>query len=268
MGILDFGYIGTYLESFAKIDPSVIDRIDGMARALGDGDHGAYLSVLAASLSEGPGAGNSPKRLATALERFPDSSLLLYKTVESNFSGVIAGSASSDMMAAAAALPEEPAMVLAAARHATRGEWADLSALDDRLAGVRPTAAWAPTAAQLRVEWRLRVRNPELIQGLSNEALDIIDGQIVRIPNLPMLALRAWTGYRAGDPEAAIGSIAMLSRRVVDADRQLRSGERASLKINMEALFSLIDTLRQQGQIDGKRADGVQSALENAARTL
>jgi hypothetical protein len=265
---LDFGYIGSYLESYARIDPSVVGRIDGMARALGSGDQATYLAVLAASLAEGSGGNNFQGRLGEALAQFPDSGLLRCKAIEPYFSDVVAGTASTDIMGLASALPEAPASVLSAAGHAMRGEWAALAAMDDKLAGIRPTAAWAATSAQLRVEWRLRVQNPELVRDLSLEAMEIIDARIVRIPNLPMLALRAWTGYRAGSSEAALGSIGMLARRVVDTKDQLGAGERASLGTNLEALTSLLGAIADQGKVDKRRVEVVRSALSEAIDTL
>jgi hypothetical protein len=253
---LDFGYIGSYLESYARIDPSVVGRIDGMARALGSGDQATYLAALAASLAEGSGGNNFQGRLGEALAQFPDSGLLRCKAIEPYFSDVVAGTASTDIMGLASALPEAPASVLSAAGHAMRGEWAALA------------AAWAATSAQLRVEWRLRVQNPELVRDLSLEAMEIIDARIVRIPNLPMLALRAWTGYRAGSSEAALGSIGMLARRVVDTKDQLGAGERASLGTNLEALTSLLGAIADQGKVDKRRVEVVRSALSEAIDTL
>jgi hypothetical protein len=263
---LDFGYIGAYLEGLAKADPSVSNRINGIARCLGSGDQAVYLAVLSASLSETKN--HSQNRLVEAIARYPDSGLLRFKAIEPWFSGVVAGTAPADIMDVATALPAEAASVVVAARHAVQGEWEALAAMDEILAEIHPTRAWALFAAQSRVEWRLRVQNAELIKGFSEEALDIIDERIVRFPNLFMLVLRAWTSYRAENPDAAMGSISALTRQVADTGLQLSTGERAGLKNNLETLISLVDAIADKGQADLKRANEIRSKLTNAIRIL
>jgi spermidine synthase len=265
---LNFGYIGSYLKGYVEMDPSVVVRMGAMACALGTGDQAVYLAALAASYSEGPEKDNLHGILLEALKRFPDSGLLRFKAIQPYFSGVVAGTASADVLDMAAALPEEAAMVMTAVANANRGAWGELAAMDARLAGVSPTAPWAFNAAQMRAEWRVRVGNQEMIQGVSEEALDIIDPWIVRFPTIPMLLLRTWTAYRAGSPEAALGSISALVKRVVDTGEQLGAGQRASLGKNMKALSSLIDALADQETVDTKRLEAVRSALDDAIAGL
>jgi hypothetical protein len=60
----------------------------------------------------------------------------------------------------------------------------------------------------------------------------------------------------------------MLSRRVIDSGGQLQPGERVSLKMNLEALSPLIETIVDTGKPDPKRVDAVRSALEEALEIL
>jgi hypothetical protein len=140
--------------------------------------------------------------------------------------------------------------------------------MDETLAGIPATAAWASTAAQLRVEWRLRVQNEELVEEISAAALEIIDNRIVRTPNLHMLSLRAWCAYRAGSPHATLGSISRVARRIIDTGEQLGAGERGSLETNLKALLPVVDAISARGQVDAGRVEAVRSILADAINTL
>lgn len=261
-----FNYIGKYLESFIRVDPSVPERIYDLSEFLGSAEQKDYLKVLSASLSNKP---EKMKSLLTeALRRHPDSSILLFEMIHPWFNHLSAGNAPQEIIRMAAAFTGEPATVLRAARYALINEWGKVVELDHQLARVPLTAPWSAEAVQLRLEWRIRVRNKELIKTISKECIDIIDNYIVCTPNIPMLVLRAWSADRAGIHDAALGSIAELSHRITEGKIHIKTEERKGVKTNIQTLFKLLDRLGSRDQADPARINMTRNLLEHALALL
>jgi spermidine synthase len=261
-----FNYIGKYLESFVRLDPSVPERIHDLSEFFGSAEQKDYLKVLSASLSNEPEKMKS--LLSQALGRHPDSSILRFEMLHPWFNHLAAGNAPQEITGMAAAFSGEPATVLRAARHALINEWGKVAELDRQLAGVPLTAPWSAEAVQLRLEWRIRVRNKELMKNYSKECIDIIDDYIVCAPNVPMLVLRAWSADRAGMHDAALCSIAELSHRIADGNIDIKTEERKRVKTNIQTLFKLLDGLSSRDQADPVRIDMARNLLERAFGSL
>ncbi len=65
---------------------------------------------------------------------------------------------------------------------------------------------WGSQAAQLRVEWRLRVTNADRRQELGDQALAIIDTALPQEANTVWYALRALSAVGTNRPEVELES--------------------------------------------------------------
>ena len=84
--------------------------------------------------------------------------------------------------------------------------WSTLSILDAQLDETRRSDLWAPQAAQMRAEWRLRARDPD--GRLAREALREINRSVATEGAGPKLALRARLALKLEDAPIFVESVA------------------------------------------------------------
>ena len=90
--------------------------------------------------------------------------------------------------------------------------WSTLSILDAQLSETRRSDLWAPQAAQMRAEWRLRARDPD--GRLAREALREINRSLATEGTGPKFALRARLALRLEDAPSFVESVAHWVRAV------------------------------------------------------
>jgi hypothetical protein len=110
------------------------------------------------------------------------------------------------------------AAVLAGWRALGAQDWRRLFDLERALRRTRVSDLWAPQAARLQAEWRLRADDPDRSYG--REALALIDTSISTNPTLEAYAIRARIGRKLGDSAVLIESVAFMLREI---DNRLRS---------------------------------------------
>jgi len=104
--------------------------------------------------------------------------------------------------------PSRFAAVLAGWRALGAQDWRRLFDLEQALRMTRVSDLWAPQAARLQAEWRLRADDPDGSYG--REALALIDASIAAIPTLETYAIRARIGRKLGDSAVLIESVAFM----------------------------------------------------------
>jgi hypothetical protein len=231
-----------------------------VANLLGDTDTAQLLRYMMAVQMKEPGVG--AKLLQEGLERWPDSVPLLYAMAEQQVSEPIRGTALMGPVAAVARLPEAPAMVLNTARAAANQDWDTVSAADDRLAAVPWTAQWGLQAAQLRVEWRMRDRNPELRQRFGDEGIAIADRAEVSQPDVFWHALRARSASGTNRPEVMLESAAMFCATAESIRDKLADSERRLVRTRAVELGEVLQQLNGDVRVDADRVKAVQAALQ------
>jgi len=81
---------------------------------------------------------------------------------------------------------------------ASKGNWAEVQALDDTLATVLPTDLWYLDTVKLRTDWRIKV--PEDMQpGPARQAVALIDEAIAIYQDPDFYSMRLAAAYVAGD---------------------------------------------------------------------
>jgi len=146
-------------------------------------------------------------------------------------------------------------------RMAAVQDWQGLTQLDRSLSQIALTAPWGMQAAQLRVEWRVRVANPELRERYGNEALAIIDQVLPQQPTSIWCALRALSAVGTGRPEIELESIAGFTRAAEGGLSQQDPGERRALLERARTLTQLMDALAADEHLDRGRVATVRDGL-------
>jgi hypothetical protein len=209
-------------------------------------------------------SGVGAKLLQEGLERWPDSVPLLYAMAERQVSEVTRGTSGMGPVAAAR-LPEEPAMVVKTARAAANQDWDTVSAVDDRLAAVPWTAQWGLQAAQLRAEWRMRDRNPELRQRFGDEGIAIADHAEVSQPDVFWHALRARSASGTNRPEVMLESAAIFCATAESIKDKLADSDKRAIRTRAVELGEVLQQLNGDVRVDADRLKAVQAALQRVA---
>jgi hypothetical protein len=206
--------------------------------------------------------------LAKGLARWPNSVPLLYADVESEMGVLVAGKASEGVARSAAKLSGEPAMVLAATRAATRQEWDSLAQADEQLAQIPWTAQWGLQAQQLRGEWRMRVKNPELRQVYGDEGIAIADRAEVTQPDVFWHSLRAWSAVGTNRPEVIVESVAAFCLTAQQVRPKLLASERALVHARAVALQPILAKIQGDSRIDSERYEVIRVRLDEVVKAL
>lgn len=256
---LSFDFIGSGLMASAQSDAADAARLKGLIEAMPEGEARDYLRFEQAMRAGQPEQG--ALILSDGLQRWPTSALLGYAQVEPQLGELVSGRPSAQALAAAARVSGEGALVVRGVRMAGLQDWQGLAQLDRSLADVALTAPWGMQAAQLRVEWRARVANPELRQRYGDEALAIIDQVLPQQPTSIWYALRALSAVGTGRADIELESIASFTHAAERSLPQLDAAERVALLERAGSLAQLLDTLGDDKELEQVRLATVREGL-------
>jgi hypothetical protein len=170
--------------------------------------------------------------------------------------------------ASAAQLRGEPAMVVAATQAASGQHWDALAEVDEQLAQVPITAQWGLQAQQLRAEWRMRVKNPELRQRYGDEGIAIADRAEVAQPDVFWHSLRAWSAAGTNRPEVMVESLAAFCTTAESIKAKLTGSERKLVHDRAVAMQALYAPLQGDARIDPARYSDVRARLDATVKAL
>jgi hypothetical protein len=136
-------------------------------------------------------------------------------------------------------------------------------AADAALASVPWTAQWGLQAAQLRVEWRMRVNNPGLRQRYGDEGIAIADLAEVAQPDVYWHALRARSAVGTNRPEVVLESAALFCATVEKTIDKLADNEKRLVGVRAAGLVEVVKSLDQDNRVDAERVRVVLSRLQS-----
>jgi spermidine synthase len=207
-------------EPFADLDPLLaptpgIDRVAVVRRLLAPGfeararrvaeatqdpvERDTALGVIAAS-AEKPGAAR--EALARALAADPKAPQARAARLRLERRALVKGELELASLLVEPSAEEQA--VVAGWQAETASNWAAAQELDARLAAVAPGRSLYEDALRLRVVWRLGTRDPQR----AREALELTDALIPASSSARDEVLRALANATAGDPEAALVTLA------------------------------------------------------------
>jgi SAM-dependent methyltransferase len=263
---LSFDYIWRSVMISTHADPEVELRLKQLIEALPDSDQRQYLRFESAMRDEHPD--QAAALLIDGLQRWPASQPLNYAIVQRHLDELAANQPSAQVLSAIGRLNGDAALVLRGVRLAAGQDWQALTQLDGALADVPLTAPWGMEAAQLRVEWRARVANPELRQRYGDEALAIIDQALPQQPTVVWYALRAMSALGTNRPEVELESIASFTRVANENLPQLSTDERQVIQARALALEPMLEPLLADSRLDAVRVRRVRDALQELLARL
>lgn len=264
---LSFEYIWRRAILWAGPSETARQRMTRVAELLGDTDTSRLLSYMMAMNLKQFDVG--ARLLQDGLQRWPDSVPLMYAAAEQQLSTIGPGASwQSGPRSVAARLPAEPAMVLDMTRAAANQDWGAVSGADARLAAVPWTAQWGLQAAQLRAEWRMRVRNPELRQRYGDEGVAIADRAVVSQPDVFWHSLRARSASGTNRPEVVLESAAMFCATAESVSDKLVAGEKGVIRARAMGLVEVLQQLDGDSRVDAARLKAVQARLQRIASLM
>jgi len=262
---LSFDYIWRRAVLWAGSGPATLERMNKLADLLGDTDQSQLLRFMMAVHLKQPE--NAARLLAEGLRRWPDSVPLQYAAAEAQLTRSVPGEPAITA-GMAMQLPAEPALVVTATQHASQQQWNAVADADALLAKVPWTAQWGMQAAQLRAEWRARVKNPELRQRFGDEGIAIADRALVTQPDMFWHALRARSASGTSRPEVMLESIAAFCATVEQTKQKLTGSERRLARDRAIALTGLIRQLEGDSRVSAVRVAEVNKRLNDAVDAL
>jgi spermidine synthase len=263
---LSFEYMWRRAVLWAGGDKATLERMRRLADLLGDTDQSQLLRYMMAMHLKQPDIAR--QLLAEGLMRWPDSVMLQYAAAEGRLSGLSRAAPTAVPVAVDERLPAEPALVVRLTRAATEQRWGEVADGDAQLARVPWTAQWGLQAAQLRAEWRMRVKNPDLRQRFGEEGIAIADRAIVTQPDVFWHSLRAWSATGTNRPEVMLESIAAFCITADQIKEKLAGGERRLARDRAVALTSLVQQLERDARVDAARVGDVKRRLDEVVDAL
>lgn len=255
----DFAYLARRLVVLVALDASHAERLQQMGAALGPTDVGAYVRAVAAGVR----GASETRLLREAAALYPDSELLHYTLMRTAAGGVAADATSAPLdHEDGSPLGELAAAVITAQRHARHEAWAQVAALEPRLAAAPRTAPWWRDAMQLRMEWRVRVSNPDLRRRLGEEAITLADRALLLEPTVRLHALRARAALAADRPEVLLESLAGYAQGLQATLAGLRPTARSEVRRTLDGLLQWTVTARSDARLDQYRVEEVRRRLE------
>jgi hypothetical protein len=236
-----------------------------LADLLGDTDQAQLLRFMMAAHLKQPE--DAARLLAEGLQRWPDSVPLQYAASEAQLTRSVPG-APAATAGMAMRLPAEPALVVTATQQASQQQWNAVAEADPLLARVPWTAQWGLQTAQLRAEWRTRVKNPELRQRFGDEGIAIADRAIVMQPDMFWHALRARSAAGTNRPEVTLESIAAFCATVDQVKEKLAGAERRLARDRAVALTALMKQLEGDARVSAARVAEVKKRLNETVDAL
>ncbi|HTP39646.1 MAG TPA: fused MFS/spermidine synthase, partial [Steroidobacteraceae bacterium] len=264
---LDFGYIWRRLALAATPqNRQGLERLMRLADALGDSPRAVQLRYMMAMRLKQPDIAR--QLLADGVARWPDDGVLRYLSVEPELADLARDAGSPAARASLARLPAEAQLVFSGVVAATHQQWDQLRALDAQLSQVSWTAPWGLEAAQLRCEWRVRVKNPELRQEVGDEGIAIADRALNTEPDIFWYSLRAWSAVGTGRPEVELESIAGFAETLNGIARDMTPQEKALARERAQGLKPLLEQLGSEAALDPVRLQEVRDKMARALAAL
>jgi hypothetical protein len=143
-----------------------------------------------------------------------------------------------------------------------------LAQADEQLAQIPWTAQWGLQAQQLRGEWRMRVKNPELRQIYGDEGIAIADRAEVTQPDVFWHSLRAWSAVGTNRPEVIVESVAAFCITAQQVRAKLLASERALVRTRAVALQPILAQIKGDSRIDSERYEAIRARLDEVVKAL
>jgi spermidine synthase len=255
---LSFPYLARRNGAFVMLDHSIADRIARMATNLGATAAGEYArAYYFRAIRQG---NRSQELLRLAIDEHPEDDSLRLEYLRGWLPALANGSAPAEVGELAKSLNPMAATVLAAARHAVRNEWRELSLADPQLAELPWTHAWYHEALELRVIWRLRVANAEAKRRFGDESLIMLDRLAIMSPSLSLFGLRTRAGIAADRPDVVLESLSNYARLGIG---MVQSGMSPpdSLRKEAQALSQILEAIAADSRLDPARIPEVRAEL-------
>jgi hypothetical protein len=150
-------------------------------------------------------------------------------------------------------------------RHAFKSEWQEVALADDKLAEIAWSDPWHPEAAEMRINWRTHVMNPQVMKRYGEEAIAMIDRSCLLSPTLALYGLRARAGFNAAQPEIVVESVsayAKLAGRMV----RFHINPVESLRQDQKALTTILDDAAKMAGADAARMAEVRAEVAALAQ--
>jgi spermidine synthase len=255
---LSFPYLARRASLFVHADGSTRDRVRNMTIIIGQGPDAEYVGAQFYKLVNQASRGSEKIRLA--IDEFPRYDPLREEYLRRYLAPLAAGTAPPEILEVARGLGPRPTALLAATRHAMKGEWAEVRQLDRALAQIAWTDAWHEEATQLRANWRLSLNIPEQQKQLGDEALMLIDRVALLNRSVDVLGLRIRAGLVAARPEIVTESVAALASRLAGllADGAPRSAE---FTAEIDRLQQVLDIAARLPGADAARVAEVRGSV-------
>ncbi|MFT3907483.1 MAG: fused MFS/spermidine synthase [Steroidobacteraceae bacterium] len=266
-GQLDFAYIWRRVDFWSgDAGTGGLERLHALADALGDTPRAAQLRYMMAMRLKEPAIGR--QLIDTAVMRWPDDSTLRYLAVEGELGALAQGGGSAEARANLRRLPDDALHVFAAMQAASSQQWDQVRALDAALSEIPWTAPWGLQAAQLRCEWRIRVKNAELRPQVGDEGIAIADRALNTQPDLFWYSLRAWSAVGTGRPDVELESIAGFAQTLQGIAAKLSGADLQIARSRAQSLQALLEELSRDPQSDPIRRTQVREKLDAALMGL
>jgi hypothetical protein len=246
---ISFDYIARRQALFAGIDPSVVDRIAAIAKALATTESGNAVRVTALAAR---GEHDAARQLAReAMQLFPESQGLRYAYIRPWIGSIVRGTATPEIAAAAQGLADPAAALIRAGRFSGQQDWKSVADLDPILARVRWTDPWKFDAIQARADWRGRIASGELRRQAGDECIAIIDEAIVVQPTIGLYGLRARCAIGAGRKDVLVESLWYFGQGTFNASAGRTPEDRAAAKRDIESVVNVLRNTVQGAPSDG-----------------
>ena len=258
-GTLSFPYLARRLSTATLLDPSLVDRIGRMANHLGESPDAEY--AHAAYFRARNEHARATERLRLAINEYPNDVTLRQEYLRPWLGGLVTGEAPADATEVAAGLDARTRFMIETMRHAVKSEWIEVAKADQALAEFGWSDAYHAEAADLRINWRLRVSNPEQRKRFAEEAIMLIDRQCLLTPNLQLYGLRARAGFGVERPEIVIESVAAFARF---DDGLFRSRVKTvdALRHDQQVLRTILDNAARMPGANTTRVAEVRTSVE------
>ena len=259
---ISYSYLGQRIGAYLYWDQSAHDRLNNFANLFKGSEIQPFLQ---AQLFRNMYQNEQADRILTAAQQaFPQSQLIRSAILQKYMMSLSNGTAPDDIKKLASTANEESAVVLKSAQLAAQGNWDGVAAMDNQLSHIPWTSTWIDQVAQLRVEWRARVLNPDFRSKYSEESLAIVN-QISMIRSMPQLyLLRAWATNGLNNP-ALMESIARYSSVVIQNQNNMDEGLRSLYRNGINSLRKMIEALGQDPNIDKERYQEVLNLFNQAS---
>jgi spermidine synthase len=250
-GKIDYAYLGRRVGAYMQSDTSARDRLNNYANLFRNTDLQAYLQAVI--LQNSFQTAKSQELLLTAAQAHPDSKLLRDALLDAWLGPVAADTAPEQIRNLVRGASNIGQLTLQAATAATHNEWQQLAEMDTALEQVPFTSLLSNQAAQLRVEWRARVDNPDQRRRFAAESLAIIDRMSIVNSNPQLLLLRAWSTVGVNQPLQLLESIARYSQSVLQSRNVAEASTRADLRNGLATLARPLEQLAADPALDEHR---------------